>query len=275
MTPDSLPALALPHWLTAHVPPTVVWGALQTIVSGSFVAILAVLLALRRFKSERWHERRVEVYGKINRLLHEIEYASGPLAKDEDRMADSFPPLLSEQKSQELLQKSHRAAEQLGETLAEHRYLLSSRAARIIQEYFLALQSDELGDSHCPVSVWHAYAKTAHRDFSELYQVEVGPELGFRWRARQLGRAVATSWHQTKSWVRLTRWSVGRWLEEQMLGFGHQLTQADVRTPPPYKHWKSVEEMKKLGWSKGKIQRELRQQLAGDPPPWHPLPPRT
>jgi hypothetical protein len=256
----------------------VVWGTLQTIVSGSVVALVAFVLARRRFKTERWHESRGEAYGKLNRLLHEIDRATGPLAEHENRAAGDLPALVSEQKREQLLEKAQVAQEQLGETFAEHRYLLSPRGARIIQEYLQKWEGEGLGDSHSPDTLWHIYAQQAHRDFNELYQVEISPQWGFLRGVRRFGRRVGYLWSVTKASVRSARQRVSAWRKVERLRFGPPLTQADVRTPPRFRHFRSVEEMERLGWSRRRIQRELRQQLAADPPPWYPpappFPPR-
>ena len=114
IAPDSVFVVGVPGWLTMAVPAGSVWDIVETIVSGSFVAILPLLLAWRRFKSERWHERRAEAYGKLNRLLHQINRATRPLARAKDRGADGLPSLLVPGEREELLKKAHLAEKELG-----------------------------------------------------------------------------------------------------------------------------------------------------------------
>jgi hypothetical protein len=173
------------------VPAQSVWDTLETIVSGTAVAFAAFWLARRRFKTERWHERRGEIYGKLNALLFKLERATKPLAVDEDRRASNWRPLLSPERHQEVLDEAHLAEAQLEETFAEHRYLLSPRAVQILDDFFRALGSEELTDSSQPVTVWHEWAKQTYRAFSERLQVDVGPQLGIAWGVCRIGEGLA------------------------------------------------------------------------------------
>lgn len=53
------------------------WHPLYTVVSGIPVALLtawvAVVLALRRYKSEKWFERRIDAYTRIIESLHHMK----------------------------------------------------------------------------------------------------------------------------------------------------------------------------------------------------------
>jgi len=267
--PDSVFVVGLPGWLTVDVPAESVWDTLETIVSGSIVAVVAFWLARRRFKSERWHERKGEAYGKLNRSLQQIRRATGPLARAEDRAEDGLPSLLMPGEAEELLKKAQQAEQELVETFAEFKHMLSPQAERIVQKFFDLLESDEFADTTMQRSAWHVIVSEASRDFSEVYQVDVGPDLGFGWRARRMGRWMRRQWYILTQRVRSLRWRFRSWWDDQKIRFGPQLTQADVRTPPRYKHFQTVEQMEKLGWSKVMIQRKLREQLRADPPPWN------
>lgn len=264
MIPDSLLVVGVPGWLMMQIPKDRLWGALETIVSGCTVAWVAFLLARRRFKSERWHERRGEAYGKFNKFLHEIAQATGPLATDEDRVASNLLPLLSVEKHDEILKKARLAEEQLGEAFAEHRYLLSPKAARIIQAYIDTMGSDEMAGVTMKHCYWDAVAVEARRNFGELLLVDVGPDLGFRWRGRRIGRWIRGLWWSGVGLQRETFRRLSTWWQDQRLRFGPQLTQADVPNPPRYPTFTTVEQMEKLGWPRVRIQRELRRQLAAE-----------
>ena len=262
MAPDSLLVVTLPYHITIGIPHDRIWGTVETIVSGSVVALIAFLLARRRFKSERWHERRGELYGKLNELLHRVYRLTRPLAKDEDRLEDGLDAILPTEKSKALLEEAQAAQLELEERFTEQRYLLSSRAAGVVERYIDALESE--GDTTMPQSTWHWHARDARRDFGELYQVEIGPDLGIWWRVRRYGRRIARAWMMLKVHVGTIPGRVKRAGQYLQFRFGPQLTQHDVPNPPRHKHQRTVAQMEQLGFSRVRIQQELRWQLAGE-----------
>ena len=60
----------MPQWLTSSLAPVI-----PSLVVGVCTAIITVRLSLRRFRSERWWERKADVYSRIVEALHNaMEY---------------------------------------------------------------------------------------------------------------------------------------------------------------------------------------------------------
>ena len=157
----------------------------------------------------------------------------------------------------------------------ENRHLLSRKAQRTISDMIAGIDDPENGDAHAWEAIMRHHTKIAHERFQEDLLVDVGTEPGIARTLRRLRRWLLRSWSITKSRGGTLKWQVGQTLEEWKLALTSHLTQADVRTPPRYDTFKSVEKMKQMGYSRGAIQRELRVQRRVDPgPPWAPLPER-
>jgi hypothetical protein len=158
-------------------------------------------------------------------------------------------------------------------------FLLTKGAIEILRLY-----RERLFDPAWVSSAWswrghHSLAKACWTDFSDRARRDVG-------NLSRLGYAGVRAGRWLKGLPRSIRWryeglaamASAKWNESKHALFSH-LSQADVRTPPKYAHWKTVEEMKRLGWSRGRIQMHLHEQLRADPPDsdgrWPPLEART
>jgi hypothetical protein len=276
MPPDSLIVIGVP-WtsLTINVPKHVVWSIIQTAVSGTLVAWVAFMLARRRFKTERWHERQGEAYGQILKDLRVAARASVDLRTDESEDLNELERrTFSDAEVRVIRRVRNEAYRRLLVTFDENRYLLSRPAQRTLSDMINGIEDPRWADIHSWQALMEGYIREAHERFEEDLLVDVGTEVGMARLLRRLRRWLSRSWSGTKSRAHDLKWQVGRKVEEWKLALTSHLTQDDVRTPPGY-NFKTVEKMKQLGYSRGAIQRELRTQLRADPgPPWPPLPER-
>lgn len=262
-----------------RVPIASLWRVAETVTAGLIVAIVAYWLASRRLKTARWHERQGEAYGKILKELRVVAKASDDLAiaegEDLDGGIEGVPRKFSRQDKRVIQRVRREAYNRLLALYDENRYLLSRTARRTIQAMIDGINDPENDDVHAIESVHQYHSRIAHQRFEEDLLVDVGTEVGAARLLRRLRRWGVRTWWITRSRAQGLRFRVQHKLEEWKLALTSHLTQADVRTPPRWNHWKTVEQMKKAKYSKGQIQRELRMQLRGDPgPPWEPLPPR-
>jgi hypothetical protein len=260
------------------IPAQVAWSIIQSVVSGTVVALVAFALARRRFKTERWHERRGEAYGQLLKELRVAAQASldlddddQSLFEDEEVVRRKFSPA----DVRVIRRVRDEAYRRLLIAFDENRYLLSRAARRTISEMINGIDGPENVGTTSWEGVMQYHTKIANERFQEDLLVDVGTEVGIARLLRRLRRWLSRSRSTATSRADLLGYQVGRTLENWKLALTSHLTQDDVRTPPRYDTFKSVEKMKQLGYSRGAIQRELLQQLRADPgPPWPPLPER-
>ena len=111
----------MPQWLS-----TFLTNALPSIVVGVCTAIISVKLALRRYRAERWWERKAEAYSRIVEALHALmEYCS--TMADADR---GVP--YSEERKKELGDECHRAYLELRKATGIGAYIVSDEVAAVL-----------------------------------------------------------------------------------------------------------------------------------------------
>ncbi|MGA2174459.1 MAG: hypothetical protein ABSH38_05700 [Verrucomicrobiota bacterium] len=101
-------------------------NAVPSIVVGVCTAIISVRLALRRYRAERWWERKAEAYSRIVDALHAlVEYCS--------TMADVEQGVrYSEERQKELGDECHRAYLELRKATGIGAYIVSDEVAAVL-----------------------------------------------------------------------------------------------------------------------------------------------
>ena len=113
----------MPLWLS-----TFLTNVLPAMVVGICTALISVKLALRRYRAERWWERKAEAYSRIVEALHALmEYCS--TMADDDRGVR-----LSEQRKKELGDECHRAYLELRKATGIGAYIISDEAAEVLSK---------------------------------------------------------------------------------------------------------------------------------------------
>jgi len=108
----------MPQWVTT---------ALTTVLSlvvGIVTAIVSVRLSLRRFRAERWWERKVEAYSRIVDALHSVmEYCS--VLSDEEIQGRE----ITDERRKQLLQDYERAVRELKKATSVGAFIISKDVA--------------------------------------------------------------------------------------------------------------------------------------------------
>jgi hypothetical protein len=265
---DSIWVVPLPWIGSVQIPVTSFWNSLGQLLSGSIIALLVWRLAKNRIRTERWHERQADAYHSIVEHLYVMQEYTGEKGADDDRRLDMQPPRRLESEYEAMWPAVLAAQRAVERHAAVGPFLLTPQAVAILQRYCREKERLDDADLHHYTFAWHYVVRRCWIEFSDRARRDLGQlgDVRYWWRRgrRSIARLLVRVGSQRRELVLGARTAYENW----QLTRGPQLTQADVRFPPRYRHWKTVEEMNAWSWPRHRIQRHLRQQLAGDPPPW-------
>lgn len=108
----------------------IIWEIIQPIFISIIVAVITVKLSLKKFRSEKWWEKKAEAYSKIVDALHQLKnYCEQKLP------AEYGEPSLSPEKEKELGQQYQTAYRELVKTLDVGSFIITDEAVKILETY--------------------------------------------------------------------------------------------------------------------------------------------
>ncbi len=108
----------------------IIWEIIQPIFISILVAVVTVRLSLKKYRSEKWWDKKVEAYSKIIDALHQLKnYCEQKLPAEYDGHS------LSPEKERELSQQSQIAHREYFKALDVGSFIISNEAVKILETY--------------------------------------------------------------------------------------------------------------------------------------------
>lgn len=153
------------------------WSDLLTpIAIGSLSAVLATWLAMRRFRTERWWERKAEAYSALMGHLADIEIHA------EDWLRDAYGEMsLGDGRRKDMERLAMNAQNKLRRSAAVGAFLISEEASMALNAFFsrLAGHWHETSDLHSYVEGELAAVRAAKERLRVAARQDL--RLGLRW----------------------------------------------------------------------------------------------
>ncbi|MDD5449581.1 MAG: hypothetical protein PHO42_03175 [Candidatus Omnitrophica bacterium] len=102
----------------------------KPILISVLTAIITVKLSLKKFRSEKWWERKADTYSKIIEVIHQLKNYAEQKLKVEYKDIE-----LSPQKEQELARQYEEAHKELIKALDIGSFIISEKALKVLETY--------------------------------------------------------------------------------------------------------------------------------------------
>lgn len=148
----------------------IIWGIIQPIFISILVAVITVKLSLKKFRSEKWWEKKAEAYSKIVDALHQLKnYCEQKLP------AEYGEPSLSPEKEKELGQQHQTAYRELVKALDVGSFIITDEAVKILETYQNRPGLNYYENSLCDIIECDLkYIKECLRDFKLAAKKDLG-----------------------------------------------------------------------------------------------------
>lgn len=147
-----------------------IWKIIQPIFISILVAVITVKLSLKKFRSEKWWEKKTEAYSKIVDALHQLKnYCEQKLP------AEYGEPSLSSEKEKELGQQYQTAYRELVKALDVGSFIITDEAVKILETYQNRPELNYYENPLCDIIECDLkYIKECLRDFKLAAKKDLG-----------------------------------------------------------------------------------------------------
>jgi len=122
--------------ITSDALTSAIWAFLTSAATGLVTALLAVNLALGRFRKERWWDRKERAYSELfGALYHVKSYATSAMERFEGGGGSD----VNDDRMEELAARSAAAHDEIRRAVAMGNFVVSAKAAALLEELGKAL----------------------------------------------------------------------------------------------------------------------------------------
>jgi hypothetical protein len=194
------------HVGRVQIPTAFIWDLLGSL----FIALLVYLFASRQFRLNKWWERRLEKYIKLDEELLILKRMTDNLGTQESNENWGLPVSFTPQEIEEFRRQAARIDALVRDEVDRPSLMLSTRALGLLEGYVKNRDAIYELNTTSPVAAWATYAGQLFGNFHDLTKVDLGTAWAFLWWIRR-------GWRGLRFWVLRRRgyfqskWWLWRW----------------------------------------------------------------